>query len=429
MSTEPATAPAPPADPAVAITRQPIHDRLRRVVGYELLFRPSKPGTDTGADQARTNAILKTFTGAGIATIAGERPAHVRVSRGFLLGLHAFALPAGRVVLDVAAPDPTDDALCTVLERLAEQGYRISLAVDPAAPVPHLAPLADSVKLDVTGLTEPDIQTCAQRLRPVDAALIATGVDSPALQQQCRAAGFDHFQGFFFCIPDVVHAQQLPTGRIADLRTLAGLYAYDTTFEVFEQIITRDVGLSYRLLCYLNSAFFGLRREVSSVREALTLLGMRSVRRWATLMTLSGTEDKPHELTVTALLRGRLCEAIGRAQASGSANAGTDDALFTIGLFSVMDAILDVPLDQAIEALPLTDVARDALLERRGPLGEILAAVVAYERGDLAQAVRHAPGIPLGALYIAAMSWADAASESIVRSTTDTSASTTSGAN
>jgi EAL and modified HD-GYP domain-containing signal transduction protein len=417
------SAPVPSLSPGIAIARQPIHDRARRVVGYELLFCGSDP-----RDEER--AIVETFTGVGVAALVGTRPAHVRVSRHFLLELHAFALPAGRVVLEVAAPDQDDASLHTVLERLAEQGYRISFVCDArASGPPPLARLADSIKLDVSRLSEAQIGDAADRLRPAGVALIAAGVDTPLLRTFCRAAGFERFQGFFFCTTDVVEAQSLPTGRIADLRTLSGLYAQDTTFEEFERIVARDVGLSYRLLCYLNSAFFGLRRHVSSVREALTLLGMRSVRRWATMMTLSGTEDKPHELTVTALQRGRLCELIGRARASGASSAGAEDAYFTVGLFSVIDAILDVPIAQALEGLPLAEPARDALLERRGPMGDVLAAVLAYERGELAEAERLVPGVALGALYVTATTWADAASESMVRATTETSASTTSGAN
>ncbi len=430
MSAEPA-APETSASPTVAIARQPIHDRSRSVVGYELLFR-GNGSRDGAADEERatTSVIVETFTGLGVEAIAGRQPAHVRVSRRFLLELHAFALPADRVVLEVGAPEHDDAALLAVLERLAAERYRVSLACDPGAAAPP-APrhLADSVKVDVTGLAQPQITALAQRLGASGATLIAAGVDTQALQAQCHLAGFDRFQGFFFCTPDIVRAQTLPTTGIAQLRTLAGLYAADTSFEQFEEVISRDVGLSYRLLCYLNSAFFGLRREVASVREALTLLGMRAVRRWATLMALSGADDKPHELIVTALLRGRMCEAIGRALPDGPRTAGGQDACFTIGLLSVMDALLDAPLAQALEPLPLAEPSRAALLERRGPMGSALAAVLAYERGDLDEAERHAPGVALGELYLNAVAWADGASAGVVRSTTDTSASTTSGAN
>jgi c-di-GMP phosphodiesterase len=402
MSAE-STAPPRPASTEIAIARQAIHDRWTRVVGYELLFRG---GAQEEEERAAASVIVETFTGLGIDAVVGRRPAHVRVSRRFLLELHAFALPADRVVLEISAHDAADPALQAVLERLAAERYRVSLAcAADAPPPPAVAPLADSVKLDVRGLSEPQIAACAEVLAPIARTLIATGVDTPAQLEQCRDAGFHHFQGFFFCTPDVVSGEAPPTGRMAELRSLAGLYASSITFEELEAVIARDVGLSYRLLCYLNSAFFNLPRRVASVREALVLLGMRAVRRWATLMALSGAEDRPHELTVTALLRGRFCELIGHGH-----GAEDLDAYFTVGLFSVMDAIAGAPLEQALEALPLTEEAHAALLERRGSMGDALAAVQAYERGEVALAAEHAPGLPLGVLYLDALAWADAAS-------------------
>ena len=423
MSFEVAPA-AMPADGPVAIARQAILDRWTRVVGYVLLLR-GLDGRELGADEERsaTRAIVDTFTGIGVAAVAGERPAHVRVPRRFLLELHALALPSERVVLEVADPGPDDAPLHTVLERLALREYRISLVCDPRGPAPlELARIAESVKLDVSGLDKHVLEDCVERFSRVSDTLIAAGVDTPALHEACRTAGFSQFQGFFLSTPDV--AGTAPTsGRIGELRALAGLYAQGT-FEQLEQTISRDVGLSYRLLTYLNSAYFNLARRVASVREALVLLGMHAVRRWATLIALSGAQDTPHELTVTALVRARLCELIGRETDA----AAEPEAYFTVGLFSVVHAIAQAPLAQTIEALPLTDEVRVALIEHRGPMGDALAAVLAYERGALDVVAQRLPGIAVGDLYLSAVAWADATS-GVLRTTTLTSAETTSGAN
>lgn len=421
MSLEAAPAPLPGVAP-VAIARQAIHDRWTRVVGYALLLRGSG-GREVAddAEQAATRVIVDTFTAIGVASIAAEQPAHLRVPRRFLLEMHALALPADRVVLEVAEPDPDDAALHAVLERLAAQRYRISLVCGPRATIsPQLARLADSVKVDVSGLSPAEIEEAVVHHARAGATLIAAGVDTQALLARCRTAGFDRFQGFFLCTPDLVEGQAPPTARVADLRALAGLYA-QTTFEELERTIERDVGLSYRLLTYLNSAYFNLARRVASVREAIVLLGMHAVRRWATLIALSGTEDTPHELTVTALVRARLCELIGR-------DDGDAEACFTVGLFSVVDAIARAPLAQVLEGLRLTAEVQRALTAHEGPMGAALAAVLSYERGDLEAAGRHAPGVPLSDLYLDAIGWADATSGTL-RSTTATSASTTSGAN
>jgi c-di-GMP-related signal transduction protein len=418
-----------PGHAPVAIARQAIHDRWTRVAGYALLLRrpgaaPAQPGGDD-EERAATQVIVETFTGIGVGAIAGELPAHVRVPRRFLLELHALALPPERVVLEVADPDPGDASLRAVLERLAAQRYRVSLVCDPRGPAPlELASAVESVKLDVAGLAEPELEDCAQRFGRTCETLIASGVDTPALRARCRAAGFAQFQGFFLSTPDVVAGAAPPSGRIGELRALAGPHA-QSTFEELEATIARDVGLSYRLLTYLNSAYFNLARRVASVREAIVLLGMHAVRRWATLIALSGAQDVPHELTVTALVRARLCELVVRETAGAEADP---EAAFTVGLFSVVDALAQAPLAQVIDQLPLTEAVRDALLARRGPLGDALAAALAYERGELAVVAERAPGVAVADLYLSAVGWADATS-GVLRSTTATSAATTSGAN
>lgn len=414
-----------PLPTGVGIARQAIHDRWTRVTGYALLLSGGVGDDEPDEEQAATRVIVETFTAIGVQAVAGGRPAYVRVPRRFLLEGHAFALPPARVVLEIPDPDPADPALRQVLERLVEQRYRISLTCGHDSQVPYaLMPLAESVKLDVAGLTPAQIGEVTERFRAATATLIAAGVDTPALLKRCRAAGFDRFQGFFLCTPDVVAGQAPPISRLAELRTLAGLYA-EATFEQLEQTISHDVGLSFRLLTYLNSAYFNLPRRVSSIREALMLLGTRAVQRWATLMTLSGVEDTPHELTLTALLRARMCELVGAAL---PAPAQDSDACFTVGLLSVMDAMANAPLVEILDALPLADESRAALLEKRGPMGAALAAVLAYERADLEEAARHAPSVSLGDVYLSAIAWADETS-GMLRSTTRTMAATTSGAN
>ena len=424
-----------PAKVPVAIARQAIHDRRTNVVGYALLLREDRPHAPGDAplaaddeERAATRVIVETFTGIGVGAVAGNRPAHVRVTRRFLLELHALALPPERVVLDVADPGPDDTALRTVLERLAARGYRISLVCDPRRPAPlELARLVESVKLDASGLDDAELTDCVARFARMSDTLIATGVDTPALRERCLAAGFDQLQGLFLSSAgDVVAGSTPPSERVGELRGLAGLYAQGT-FEELEQTISRDVGLSYRLLTYLNSAYFNLPRRVASVREALVLLGTQAVRRWATLIVLSDVRDTPHELTVTALVRARLCELIARERTAADP-APEPEAFFTVGLFSIVDALAQAPLPDLIDALPLSEDARAALVERRGPMGDALAAAIAYERGDLRTVALRLPGVPVSDLYLSAVGWADAAC-GVLRATTRTSAETTSGEN
>jgi EAL and modified HD-GYP domain-containing signal transduction protein len=222
----------------------------------------------------------------------------------------------------------------------------------------------------------------------------------------CVDLGCDLFQGYFFCQPAVVGTRSITANRLALLQVVAALQRSDVELSDVEQLIARDVALSFRMLRYVNSAFFGVRSEVRSIGHALALLGLDNARRWATLSVLASVDDKPTELTLTALTRARFCELAGEelGLASGA-------ELFTLGLFSVIDALMDTPMQDVVESLPLADDMRDALVHRRGPLGELLNAAAAREQGEHggeATLVPHADE-----LYLRSVIWANTAAESL----------------
>jgi c-di-GMP phosphodiesterase len=198
------------------------------------------------------------------------------------------------------------------------------------------------------------------------------------------------------------------TAGLGSLRRLSELTAGDVSFEDLERIIASDVGLSLKLLRYVNSAFFALPRTVNSVREALNMLGVRTVRRWATVMAISSLPDVPDELVSLALRRAHMCEIL-----AGSALPEERETLFTIGLFSVADALLDLPMAEVLDSLPFSDEIQAALLRREGPKGELLAAVTAYERGEFPTLAVPGPVPSLAGAYRAALEWADEAGRAI----------------
>ena len=180
------------------------------------------------------------------------------------------------------------------------------------------------------------------------------------------------------------------------------------SFEDLERIIGSDVGLSLKLLRYVNSAFFALPRTVGSVREALTLLGVRTVRRWATVMAISAIPDVPDELVALALRRARMCEML-----AGSALPDERETLFTVGLFSVADALLDAPMAEVLDSLPFGDEIQAALLRREGAKGELLSAVISYERGEFPSLDGAEADVSLAGAYRAALEWADEAGRAV----------------
>jgi c-di-GMP phosphodiesterase len=302
---------------------------------------------------------------------------------------------------------PAKDDLLGVLQQLGRSGYTIALDdYDGRNDLGDLMALCSIVRIDVQSVGLEGLPAAIAAPRMQSALLVATNVPDHATFAACRDLGFTYFQGEYFAQPRLFKRTSVATAGLGSLRRLAELPAGDVSFEDLEQIISSDVGLSLKLLRYVNSAFFALPRTVSSVREALTLLGVRTVRRWAVVMAISALPDVHDELVSLALRRARMCEMLG-----GSALPDERETLFTIGLFSVADALLDSPMAEVLDSLPFTEEIQLALLRREGPKGELLSSVIAYERGEFPNARNG--GVSLAGAYRAALEWADDAGRAI----------------
>ncbi len=264
--------------------------------------------------------------------------------------------------------------MLAALQRLQFSGYTIALDGYHEA----LAAVAKLVRIPVADRTDEELRAAVAEPAARGLELVATGVATPEELTRCAALGFTIFQGEFFGRPDHTRQRRVGTGGIASLAALAAVARPDASFEDLEHAIGNDVGLSLKLLRYVNSAFFALPRTVETVREALTLLGTATVRRWATVMALvAAADDAPEELVELALQRARMCEVLG-----GNRALDASDGHFTVGLFSVADTLLGSSMEDVLETLPFSDEIRAALLRREGPKGELLSTVVAYEQGE-----------------------------------------------
>ena len=353
---------APEADPdEIAVVRVPLADAEGEVVGYELVV----DAADGGA-RATAGLLLDAFGDVGLERLAGRHPAWVPMTPEFLLEVGTPPVRPDRVVLQLPAAPPSDGFM-TALRRLHFSGYAIAIE----GYEPQLAEVAKYVRFPLGS----DEGVAAAKERGLE--LVATGVATYEDVARARELGFTVFQGDFFARPNPLRQRRVGTGGIASLAALAEVAKPDASFEDLEHAIGNDVGLSLKLLRYINSAFFSLPRTVESVREALTLLGTATVRRWATVMALvSSAEDAPEELVELALQRARMCEVLG-----GNRAVDASDGHFTVGLFSVADALLGSSMEDVLETLPFSDEIRAALLRREGPKGELLQTVVEYEQG------------------------------------------------
>jgi len=391
----------------VAVARQPILDRDGSVVGYELLFRGA--GTETAGvvdDRAATSTvILDGLFDVGLSDLVGGNVAWVNVSRDFLLSVRPLPLPPRGVVLELLEDQLVDDELLGVLDELVEEGFTIALDdFRLTASTERLLPYASIVKIDVIEHSGGALEDLVSRLRAdyPGLRLLAEKVETRSDWVRCSVLGFEIFQGYFFARPSRMQRSRLPTHGLASLSTMVELSATEDVDEL-NRIITRDAGLSIRLLRYANSAYAALPRRVSSVQEGLAWLGGGTVKRFAMMVALASAHDVPNELLVTALMRARMCQ-----QLSGAGDGPAADSFFTVGLFSVADALADAPMALVIDQLPLRYDIADALLYGAGTLGELLAGVIAYQRGDFNAAADLIAEHPdLQQVYREAITWAD----------------------
>lgn len=384
----------------VLVARQPIVDGDLKLHGYELLFRGARGDV---ADPQRWTAslIVDGVAELGLDALVGGALAYVNVSRGFLANVDPLPFEPAGVVLELTEDSHhTDDMLLRRLDVLRERGYRIAL--DDFVYDSSLRPLierADLIKLDVMADGPQRLAEVIPLLRGYNVRLLAEKVETSNEFDFCRELGCTLFQGYFFARPREITGARVSADKVAGLNTLAELNDPQLTLEDLERIVSADVGLAYKLLRYVNSGFFSLARRIETVHDALVILGRNNVRQWAIVMVLAGATSRPSALISFALLRARLCQKVAAGRTGTS-----EDAAFMAGLFSVLDALLDLPMDDAVARLPLSEELNMALLGREGDLGEILDEVIAIEEGSLGVLTDIG-----GAAYAEASAWADAA--------------------
>ena len=363
------------------VGRQPLFDTQLSVVGYEILFRggavPNRAVIDN-ENQATSRVILNTFTDIDLEQILGGKQALINLTRDLILEGVPALLPPERVVVEVVETTQVDERLKTALKRLRSQGYTIALDDWEAfSKLQPLLSLADIVKIDIQAFDPKRLVAEVGWLKSYGVQLVAEKVETYAELRRCRELKFDYFQGFFLSRPEILRRTAVPPNQMETLQLISHMQDPDVAIEDLAAIIRRDVALSYKLLRVVNSAYYSLPRNVDSIKDAIVLLGTRQIGSWVSLINLAKIARKPRELTITALVRARMCELV--AEVSGRYDG---DAFYTVGLFSVLDALLDVSLDVALDALPLSPEVREAVADYSGVMGKTLRGVIAYEQGD-----------------------------------------------
>lgn len=361
------------------LARQPIFNGNMQVVAYELLCRNNdlKFISTTDGDAASSQVLLNAFTELSIEQVVGKHKAFVNFTRTLLSSPPPFNRQ--KLVIEVLEGQRVDSAMLHSLKQLREQGYTIALddfELDENSQ--NLVAYADIIKLDVLSLSPDKLQQHIDYLKPFGVTLIAEKVETYEMFEQCKALGFDLFQGYFLAKPRVITGRKISENKQSVLQLLSALHNADAPIEKIERMIARDTLLSFKLLRLVNSAAFGLSRNVESLRQAIMLLGLNKLRNWVNLLALSNLSGKPHELSIAALTRARMCEMI----AAEINQRSRPDSYFTVGLLSTLDAFLDSPLEELLDTLSLSEALNQAMLNHSGPEGMVLQIVQAHEQGN-----------------------------------------------
>ena len=401
-------------NPALAVVaRQAIVDASRNVVAYELLYRRSEgaPTAETlDGERATLEVIANAVLEIGLDRLSPNLPVHINYPRELLVKRVAPPVFPQRVVIEVLDAVRADSETLAAITALRTRGHQIALDdFSPGVTDMKLLEYADIVKLDLSQHPTEDFEQLATSLKSRRLRLIAEHVETVAQFERCVALGFDGFQGYFLQHPKTFSARPIPSNRFGALRIVSLLQKEDSEVSDVERLVSHDLGLSYRILRCINSSYYGFSKKVDSIRQAVMILGFERLRQLCALVALRELGDRPPSVFVDAMSRARMCEKLGPLRGIRD-TAG----LFIMGLFSTLDVLTGLPMNEVLEALPLNEDLVHALLTQQGTLGAVLREAIAYERGAWQPATfRGLKPEVVQAIYVEAIEWAEAAHRAV----------------
>jgi c-di-GMP-related signal transduction protein len=361
------------------VARQPIFDRDEKVFGYELLFRDDMENTFHGGDpDVASRSTLDSSLLVGLDVLCDGRRAFMNCTRDTLIGGLITLLPSHSTVVEILETVPVDDEVVNACQRLKEAGYLIALddyvSNDPREP---LAEMADILKVDLKLTTLEQRAALVKKHGPWRCRMLAEKVENHAEFVAARDQGFVYFQGYFLRRPEMMTTHDVPANAINYMRMLQAVSVADLDVPLLEKLIKTETSICYRLLRYMNSAKFGFGSEIHSVRHALAILGDREVRRWVRLIaTIGAGQDKTSDLVLCALVRARFGELLAPLTPHGESD------LFLLGLLSMLDVMLETPMSEILEKIPLDSETKAVLRGEPSLLRPIYQLMLSHESGE-----------------------------------------------
>jgi c-di-GMP-related signal transduction protein len=383
------------------VARQPIFDREEKVFGYELLFRDGLENAFHGDTDEASRATLDRTLLMGLDVLCDGRRAFVNCTRDTLIKGLVTLLPSTTTVVEVLESVPADPDVVAACQHLKEAGYMIALDDyvfnDPRE---ALAEMADIIKVEMQLTTEEQRAALIKRFGPWRCRMLAEKIETRAEFVRARDQGFVYFQGYFFRRPEMMNTRDMPANRMNYLRMLQEVSRPDLDLTELEKLIKAEASVCYRLLRYLNSAMFGFQSEIHSVRHALSILGERDVRRWVRLVAAVGAgQEKTSDLVLSALVRGRFGELLAPLVRHGESD------LFLLGLLSLIDAMMEMPMADVLDKIPLDHATKAVLLGQPSELRPVYQLMLAHESGEWAAAEELSRSLRVDAQDVAGFYW------------------------
>jgi EAL and modified HD-GYP domain-containing signal transduction protein len=364
------------------VARQPIFLKNKSIYAYELLFRDGTANfvPDIDGDVATATVMSNSVLIIGIESIIGDKKAFINFTQNLLVKKIPLLLPKETTVVEILEDVTPEADLLTACAEMAKAGYL--LALDDFEYSPELLPLiemAHIIKFDFRLTPLAEIESYLKLLPQGRRRLLAEKVETYEEFEIAQKMGFELFQGYFFCKPEIIRGREIPGSQLNLLQLMSALNKKDFQFDHLENLVTQDVGLSYKLMRYINSPFFGRASKMASVKQGLVFLGEKEIRRFISLVAMSRlAADKPNELVRASCIRGKFCELICEQNPS----QWDPSELFTLGMFSLIDAIVDSTMSDVMGRMPLSPNLTNALISRKGPLSPYLALICTYEKGE-----------------------------------------------
>lgn len=402
-----------PVPTPVTFARLPIFDAGKNLWGYELAY-PWVPGKEGGSGKKEITAELVSGTALALEqTLDREKRIVVGFSQKNILENLPHALPPERTVVKLKGSEVLPGAVIQALKKLKKEGYTIVAGWNEDHETQGTAlEQADIIRLDISAMVLPQLVQVCRKADSRGAVILADNVNNQTRFDICAQAGVCFFKGSFFKQPEDVSVKKILAGTVSRFKLLEAIEHKDPDFDHLAEIIQADVAVSFRLLSYLNSASFGFRRKIDSIRDAITLLGWSKLKNWLRVILLANVSESPHsrELIFLSAQRGKFLEQVGMDHDFWGFDP---DSLFLLGMFSLLDALLNQPMVEIIRYLPLADKLKGALcLEPNNEYVPLLELARYYEeaRFDRTEAMISQLGltpVKVNMAYFGAIDWAN----------------------